>query len=62
LSARCAAAGQSVGYRRDWKKAYVKLAEGEKMIGVRGESVRPVILKAEILRFAQDDKKSARWE
>ena len=24
--------GQSVGYRRDWKKAYVKLAEGEKMI------------------------------
>jgi large subunit ribosomal protein L23 len=24
--------GQSSGYRRDWKKAYVKLAEGEKMI------------------------------
>jgi large subunit ribosomal protein L23 len=24
--------GQSEGYRRDWKKAYVKLAEGEKMI------------------------------
>ena len=24
--------GQNVGYRRDWKKAYVKLAEGEKMI------------------------------
>jgi large subunit ribosomal protein L23 len=24
--------GQSFGYRRDWKKAYVKLAEGEKMI------------------------------
>jgi large subunit ribosomal protein L23 len=24
--------GQSVGYRSDWKKAYVKLAEGEKMI------------------------------
>jgi large subunit ribosomal protein L23 len=24
--------GQSVGYRRDWKKAYVKLAQGEKMI------------------------------
>ena len=24
--------GQSVGYRRDWKKAYVKLAKGEKMI------------------------------
>src|SRR5208282_2788925 len=24
--------GQSTGYRRDWKKAYVKLAEGEKMI------------------------------
>jgi large subunit ribosomal protein L23 len=24
--------GQSVGYRKDWKKAYVKLAEGEKMI------------------------------
>src|SRR3984893_18311963 len=23
---------QSEGYRRDWKKAYVKLAEGEKMI------------------------------
>ena len=24
--------GQSVGYRKDWKKAYVKLAAGEKMI------------------------------
>ncbi len=24
--------GQSSGYRRDWKKAYVKLAPGEKMI------------------------------
>src|SRR5713226_9386639 len=24
--------GHSVGYRRDWKKAYVKLAKGEKMI------------------------------
>ncbi len=24
--------GQFEGYRRDWKKAYVKLAEGEKMI------------------------------
>jgi large subunit ribosomal protein L23 len=24
--------GQSEGYRSDWKKAYVKLAEGEKMI------------------------------
>jgi large subunit ribosomal protein L23 len=24
--------GQNTGYRRDWKKAYVKLAEGEKMI------------------------------
>lgn len=24
--------GQSEGYRRDWKKAYVKLAAGEKMI------------------------------
>ena len=24
--------GQSVGYRKDWKKAYVKLAKGEKMI------------------------------
>src|SRR5690349_19792397 len=24
--------GQNQGYRRDWKKAYVKLAEGEKMI------------------------------
>ena len=24
--------GQYEGYRRDWKKAYVKLAEGEKMI------------------------------
>jgi large subunit ribosomal protein L23 len=24
--------GQSVGFRSDWKKAYVKLAEGEKMI------------------------------
>jgi large subunit ribosomal protein L23 len=24
--------GQAEGYRRDWKKAYVKLAEGEKMI------------------------------
>ena len=24
--------GQSEGHRRDWKKAYVKLAEGEKMI------------------------------
>jgi large subunit ribosomal protein L23 len=24
--------GQSVGYRRDWKKAYVKLAKDEKMI------------------------------
>ena len=24
--------GQSEGYRRDWKKAYVKLADGEKMI------------------------------
>jgi large subunit ribosomal protein L23 len=24
--------GQKQGYRRDWKKAYVKLAEGEKMI------------------------------
>src|SRR5499425_1406954 len=24
--------GQSQGYRRDWKKAYVKLADGEKMI------------------------------
>ena len=24
--------GQTEGYRRDWKKAYVKLAEGEKMI------------------------------
>ncbi len=24
--------GRSEGYRRDWKKAYVKLAEGEKMI------------------------------
>src|ERR1700680_3853577 len=24
--------GRSAGHRRDWKKAYVKLAEGEKMI------------------------------
>jgi large subunit ribosomal protein L23 len=24
--------GQDEGYRRDWTKAYVKLAEGEKMI------------------------------
>jgi len=24
--------GQNEGYRRDWKKAYVKLAEGQKMI------------------------------
>src|SRR5438874_13721262 len=24
--------GQNEGYRRDWKKAYVKLAEGEKKI------------------------------
>jgi large subunit ribosomal protein L23 len=24
--------GRSEGYRRDWKKAYVKLAAGEKMI------------------------------
>jgi large subunit ribosomal protein L23 len=24
--------GQTEGYRRDWKKAYVKLAAGEKMI------------------------------
>ena len=24
--------GKSEGYRRDWKKAYVKLAPGEKMI------------------------------
>lgn len=24
--------GLAVGYRRDWKKAYVKLAPGEKMI------------------------------
>ena len=24
--------GQKEGYRRDWKKAYVKLAAGEKMI------------------------------
>jgi large subunit ribosomal protein L23 len=24
--------GQSVGYRRDWKKAYVRLAKDEKMI------------------------------
>jgi large subunit ribosomal protein L23 len=24
--------GRAEGYRRDWKKAYVKLAEGEKMI------------------------------
>jgi large subunit ribosomal protein L23 len=24
--------GQNFGHRRDWKKAYVKLAEGEKMI------------------------------
>ena len=24
--------GRFEGYRRDWKKAYVKLAEGEKMI------------------------------
>ncbi len=24
--------GRSEGYRRDWKKAYVKLAPGEKMI------------------------------
>ena len=24
--------GQNEGYRRDWKKAYVKLADGEKMI------------------------------
>jgi large subunit ribosomal protein L23 len=24
--------GQAVGYRRDWKKAYVKLAKDEKMI------------------------------
>ncbi|NDQ57950.1 MAG: 50S ribosomal protein L23 [Acidipila sp.] len=24
--------GKSEGYRRDWKKAYVKLAAGEKMI------------------------------
>lgn len=24
--------GMITGYRRDWKKAYVKLAEGEKMI------------------------------
>ena|SRR5271154_7175614 len=24
--------GQDEGYRRDWKKAYVKLAKGEKMI------------------------------
>ncbi len=24
--------GRVEGYRRDWKKAYVKLAEGEKMI------------------------------
>ena len=24
--------GQNEGYRHDWKKAYVKLAEGEKMI------------------------------
>ena len=24
--------GRAEGYRRDWKKAYVKLAPGEKMI------------------------------
>jgi len=24
--------GQTEGYRRDWKKAYVKLAEGEKIL------------------------------
>ena len=24
--------GRAEGYRRDWKKAYVRLAEGEKMI------------------------------
>jgi large subunit ribosomal protein L23 len=24
--------GKSEGYRKDWKKAYVKLAPGEKMI------------------------------
>jgi len=24
--------GQTEGYRRDWKKAYIKLAAGEKMI------------------------------
>jgi large subunit ribosomal protein L23 len=24
--------GRAEGHRRDWKKAYVKLAEGEKMI------------------------------
>jgi large subunit ribosomal protein L23 len=24
--------GQNVGFRSDWKKAYVRLAEGEKMI------------------------------
>src|SRR5258706_15817026 len=28
--------GQHEGYRRDWKKAYVNLAEGEKMIEYAG--------------------------
>jgi len=31
--------GQTEGYRRDWKKAYVKLAEGEKNDRVCGEFV-----------------------
>ena len=31
-SARCGVAARAWAYRKDWKKAYVKLAEGEKMI------------------------------
>src|SRR5260370_1280379 len=45
--------GQSEGYRRDWKKAYVKLAEGEKMI----EYAENRRAKLALLHYADGEKR-----
>src|SRR5712692_3253264 len=50
--------GRAEGYRRDWKKAYVKLAAGEKMIEY-AENLSPAIFPAPAR--ARRPRGSTRW-
>ena len=55
--------GRAEGYRRDWKKAYVKLAAERKDDRVRGESVGQVGIGPGLQRVANTEEGTRqRWD